>query len=165
MPRTTLIGPDVDTPDHVTVPEDGTALRWTLVATVVLVTAIAPLATDLYVPAFPRVADDLGGTATQVQLTLTTFFAGMALGQLVGGPVSDRRGRRGPLLAGLVVLSAASVVCAMTPDGKAARAALPYSASRRDWRIAVGFKCWLLGKYCIYVNLPVGNLGKKLNVS
>lgn len=115
MPRTTLIGPDVDTPDHVTVPEDGTALRWTLVATVVLVTAIAPLATDLYVPAFPRVADDLGGTATQVQLTLTTFFAGMALGQLVGGPVSDRRGRRGPLLAGLVVLSAASVVCAMTP--------------------------------------------------
>ena len=56
-----------------------------LVATVVFLTAIAPLATDLYVPAFPRVARDLGVGATQVQLTLTTFFVGMALGQLVGG--------------------------------------------------------------------------------
>jgi MFS transporter, DHA1 family, multidrug resistance protein len=85
------------------------------VATVVFVTAIAPLATDLYVPAFPRVADDLGATATQVQLTLTTFFVGMALGQLVGGPVSDRRGRRGSLLTGLLVMSAASIVCAVAP--------------------------------------------------
>ena len=57
---------------------------------------IAPLATDMYVPAFPLVGDDLSATATQVQLTLTTFFVGMALGQLVGGPVSDQRGRRRP---------------------------------------------------------------------
>ena len=85
-----------------------------LVATVVLVTAVAPMATDLYVPAFPRVAADLGATATQVQLTLTTFFAGMALGQLAGGPVSDRYGRRGPLLAGLAVMAFASAVCALT---------------------------------------------------
>ena len=70
-----------------------------LVATVVFLTAIAPLATDMYVPAFPQVAGDLAATATQVQLTLTTFFVGMALGQLVGGPVSDQRGRRTPLLA------------------------------------------------------------------
>jgi DHA1 family bicyclomycin/chloramphenicol resistance-like MFS transporter len=115
MPQTAATGPDVDHADDVPGPADGATLRWPLVATVVLVTAIAPLATDLYVPAFPRVAGDLGGTATQVQLTLTTFFAGMALGQLVGGPVSDRHGRRGPLVAGLVVVSAASVVCALTP--------------------------------------------------
>ena len=63
-----------------------------VVATVVFLTAIAPLATDMYVPAFPAVAADLSATATQVQLTLTTFFVGMALGQLVGGPVSDQRG-------------------------------------------------------------------------
>ena len=49
-----------------------------LVATVVFLTAIAPLATDMYVPAFPAVAADLSATATQVQLTLTTFFVGMA---------------------------------------------------------------------------------------
>src|SRR3954471_8699911 len=87
-----------------------------LVATVIFLTAIAPLATDMYVPAFPRVAGDLSATATQVQLTLTTFFVGMALGQLIGGPVSDQRGRRRPLLGALVVMSLASVVCALSPS-------------------------------------------------
>jgi DHA1 family bicyclomycin/chloramphenicol resistance-like MFS transporter len=86
-----------------------------LVATVVFLTAIAPLATDMYVPAFPRVAHDLGASATEVQLTLTTFFAGMGLGQLVGGPVSDQRGRRRPLLAATLVMLAASVACALAP--------------------------------------------------
>ncbi len=86
-----------------------------LVATVVFLTAIAPLATDMYVPAFPQVAGDLSSTATQVQLTLTTFFVGMALGQLIGGPVSDQRGRRTPLLLALAVMAAASIVCALTP--------------------------------------------------
>jgi DHA1 family bicyclomycin/chloramphenicol resistance-like MFS transporter len=87
-----------------------------LVATVVFLTAIAPLATDMYVPAFPRVAADLGGTATQVQLTLTTFFVGMALGQLIGGPVSDQRGRRRPLLIAVLVMTLASVACAVAPS-------------------------------------------------
>jgi DHA1 family bicyclomycin/chloramphenicol resistance-like MFS transporter len=87
-----------------------------LVATVVFLTAIAPLATDMYVPAFPGVAGDLSATATQVQLTLTTFFIGMALGQLVGGPVSDRYGRRHLLIAGILVMTVASVVCAATPS-------------------------------------------------
>src|SRR4051794_41884951 len=87
-----------------------------LVATVVFVTAIAPLATDMYVPAFPAVARELGATATQVQLTLTTFFVGMALGQLVGGPVSDQRGRRWPLVAAVAVMTMASVVCALAPS-------------------------------------------------
>ena len=76
-------------------PEPGSGPPRPLVATVVFLTAIAPLATDMYVPAFPQVAADLAATATQVQLTLTTFFVGMALGQLIGGPVSDQRGRRG----------------------------------------------------------------------
>ncbi|MEU4393493.1 multidrug effflux MFS transporter [Kribbella sp. NPDC023855] len=86
-----------------------------LVASVVFLTAIAPLATDMYVPAFPQVAGELSTTATQVQLTLTTFFVGMALGQLVGGPVSDQRGRRVPLLAAVLVMTAASIVCALAP--------------------------------------------------
>lgn len=86
-----------------------------LVASVVFLTAIAPLATDMYVPAFPQVAGELATTATQVQLTLTTFFVGMALGQLVGGPVSDQRGRRVPLLAAVLVMTAASIVCALAP--------------------------------------------------
>ncbi len=87
-----------------------------LLATIILVTSIAPLATDMYVPAFPRVGHDLLAGATQVQLTLTTFFVGMALGQLVGGPVSDARGRRTPLLLSLAVLTLASVACAVSPS-------------------------------------------------
>jgi DHA1 family bicyclomycin/chloramphenicol resistance-like MFS transporter len=92
-----------------------TGLTATVLATIVLITATAPLATDMYVPAFPLVGRDLGAAATQVQLTLTTFFVGMALGQLVGGPVSDRVGRRPPLLVSLAALTAASVLCAFSP--------------------------------------------------
>ena len=87
-----------------------------VVANVVLLTMIAPLATDMYVPAFPAVGSDLGASATEVQLTLTTYFVGMALGQLIGGPVSDQRGRRRPLLASLVVMLVASAVCACSPS-------------------------------------------------
>ncbi|HEY5784333.1 MAG TPA: multidrug effflux MFS transporter [Microlunatus sp.] len=86
-----------------------------MVATVVFLTAIAPLATDMYVPAFPRVAADLSATATQVQLTLTTFFVGMALGQLIGGPISDQRGRRRLLVAAVAVMTLASIACALAP--------------------------------------------------
>ncbi|WP_230119965.1 MFS transporter, partial [Arthrobacter sp. Bi83] len=87
-----------------------------LVATVIFLTAVAPLATDMYVPAFPRVSQEFGTTASAVQLTLTTFFAGMGLGQLVGGPFSDQRGRRMPLVAGTILMAVASVACALAPN-------------------------------------------------
>lgn len=93
----------------------GARLSTVVLVNVTLLTMTAPLATDMYVPAFPLVGTDLGVGATQVQLTLTTFFVGMALGQLVGGPVSDQRGRRHPLLFALVVMTLASVVCAVSP--------------------------------------------------
>src|SRR5215210_9215449 len=92
----------------------GSRLSKALLANVVLLTMIAPLATDMYVPAFPIVAGGLQSTATEVQLTLTTFFVGMALGQLVGGPISDQRGRRGPLLVSLAAMTLASVLCALS---------------------------------------------------
>ncbi|MDQ0921946.1 DHA1 family bicyclomycin/chloramphenicol resistance-like MFS transporter [Pseudarthrobacter sp. W1I19] len=92
------------------------AVPATLVATVIFLTAVAPLATDMYVPAFPRVSADFGTTASAVQLTLSTFFAGMGLGQLVGGPFSDQRGRRLPLVAGTVLMAVASVACALAPN-------------------------------------------------
>src|SRR4051812_31979105 len=96
-------------------PTSTAALSASVLGTIVLITAIAPLATDMYVPAFPLVGRDLDASATQVQLTLTTFFVGMALGQLVGGPFSDRVGRRWPLLVALAALVAASVVCSFSP--------------------------------------------------
>jgi DHA1 family bicyclomycin/chloramphenicol resistance-like MFS transporter len=109
-----------------------------LVATVIFLTAIAPLATDMYVPAFPRVADDLTATATQVQLTLTTFFAGMGLGQLIGGPVSDQRGRRRPLIAAIVVMTAASIVCALTASIGVMMVARLVQGFSGGWAMVIG---------------------------
>jgi DHA1 family bicyclomycin/chloramphenicol resistance-like MFS transporter len=109
-----------------------------LVATVIFLTAIAPLATDMYVPAFPRVAGDLSATATQVQLTLTTFFVGMALGQLIGGPVSDQRGRRRPLIAAIVLMSLGSIVCALTPSIGVMMVARLVQGFSGGWAMVIG---------------------------
>ncbi|MFG1921039.1 multidrug effflux MFS transporter [Cryptosporangium sp. NPDC048952] len=81
-----------------------------------LLSAIAPLATDMYLPGFPTMADELGTDAASVQLTLTTFMAGLAIGQLVIGPLSDRWGRRRPLLIGAAVCVIASALCAVAPN-------------------------------------------------
>lgn len=135
-PDCEYLGDQPDThPQH---SQDRARLTSGLVATVVFLTAIAPLATDMYVPAFPRVAGDLNGTATQVQLTLTTFFVGMALGQLVGGPVSDQRGRRRPLLAAVLVMTVASVVCALTPTIGVMMAARFVQGFAGGWAMVIG---------------------------
>jgi DHA1 family bicyclomycin/chloramphenicol resistance-like MFS transporter len=75
-----------------------------------------PLCIDTYLPAFPSIGRDLHSGASQVQLTLTAVLLGIALGQLMIGPISDRLGRRPPLLVGLAAFSAASLLCALTPD-------------------------------------------------
>ncbi|WP_171169389.1 multidrug effflux MFS transporter [Streptomyces sp. I05A-00742] len=87
-----------------------------LTAALVLLSFVMPLATDMYLPAFPRMTDDLHTDASGVQLTLTSFLVGMGLGQLVLGPLSDRLGRRLPLLTGGAVCVAATVLCAMAPS-------------------------------------------------
>ncbi|MFG3657099.1 multidrug effflux MFS transporter [Streptomyces sp. NPDC047706] len=94
------------------------ALRRTgLLVTLVLggLTATPPLAMDMYLPALPDVTRALHAPAATVQLTLTACLAGMAFGQLVVGPMSDRWGRRRPLLAGLAVYVVATVLCALAP--------------------------------------------------
>ncbi|MDF3297266.1 multidrug effflux MFS transporter [Streptomyces tropicalis] len=78
-------------------------------------TATPPLAMDMYLPSLPQVTRSLHAPAATVQLTLTACLAGMALGQLAVGPMSDRWGRRRPLLAGLAVYVAATALCALAP--------------------------------------------------
>jgi MFS transporter, DHA1 family, multidrug resistance protein len=78
--------------------------------------AIGPLTIDMYLPAFPSLAEDLGADDAGVQFTLTGMLAGLAFGQLFLGPVSDAVGRRRPLLAGLVLHALASLLCAVAPD-------------------------------------------------
>jgi len=79
-------------------------------------TATPPLAMDMYLPSLPQVTDSLHAPAASVQLTLTACLAGMALGQLLIGPMSDRWGRRRPLLAGLAVYVVATVLCGLAPS-------------------------------------------------
>ncbi|MFI9718564.1 multidrug effflux MFS transporter [Streptomyces sp. NPDC052396] len=78
-------------------------------------TALPPLSMDMYLPALPEVTDALGSPAATVQLTLTACLMGMALGQLVVGPMSDKWGRRSPLLTGLVIYVLATAACAFAP--------------------------------------------------
>ncbi|GIM97715.1 Bcr/CflA family drug resistance efflux transporter [Paractinoplanes toevensis] len=80
------------------------------------VTAIGPLSIDMYLPAFPAIADDLGVSAAQVQLSLTACLVGTALGQLVCGPLSDRWGRRRPAIAGLAAYAILSFLIAFAPS-------------------------------------------------
>ncbi|WP_157475570.1 multidrug effflux MFS transporter [Parafrankia sp. EUN1f] len=77
--------------------------------------AFGPLATDLYLPALPELADDLGATDSAAQLTVTACLVGLALGQLVVGPVSDRFGRRRPLIIGVGAFAVMSALCALAP--------------------------------------------------
>ena len=77
--------------------------------------ALGPLTIDMYLPAFPRIAEDLSAGDSAVQLTLTGMLLGLATGQLVIGPLSDSFGRRPPLVIGLCTHAVASVLCAVAP--------------------------------------------------
>ena len=78
--------------------------------------AFGPLSMDMYLPGLPSLTRDLGASASTGQLTLTGCMLGIAAGQLFVGPLSDARGRRGPLLTGLVGFVAASLACAAAPS-------------------------------------------------
>jgi len=87
-----------------------------LVVVLGAVMAIGPLSIDMYLPAFPELARDFDASDSVVQLTLTACVMGLALGQLLIGPLSDRFGRRLPLLAALITYAAASVLCSLAPS-------------------------------------------------
>ncbi|MFG2692565.1 multidrug effflux MFS transporter [Kitasatospora sp. NPDC048407] len=118
-------GPTVDADGDQTVPAapgrpdsiSGAPSKAPFVAATVAVlgslAALGPTTTDLYLPALPELTADLHSTAPAAQLTLTGSLLGMAAGQLLFGPLSDRIGRRRPLLAGLALYTVASVMCAL----------------------------------------------------
>lgn len=105
------------TPDRVpqAVPDTrGDRLRLVLVLGSLI--ALGPLTIDLYLPALPTITSELLTTSATVQLTLTGTLAGLALGQLLIGPLSDRLGRKRPLLAGAAVHVFASLLCIVAPN-------------------------------------------------
>lgn len=87
-----------------------------LVVILGVMSAFGPLSIDLYLPALPLIARDFAVDASLVQQSLSLFFLGLAAGQLAYGPLADRFGRRPPLLGGIVLYFAASLVCALAPD-------------------------------------------------
>jgi DHA1 family bicyclomycin/chloramphenicol resistance-like MFS transporter len=78
--------------------------------------AIAPFSVDMYLPGFPAIARDLRTDVSYVGLTLTSYFIGLSIGQLMFGPVIDRFGRKKPLMVGLLVYILAAVGCAFSPS-------------------------------------------------
>ena len=76
-------------------------------------TAFGPMSIDMYLPSLPTLQVALGASAAQAQASMSTFFAGMAIGQFFYGPASDRFGRRPPILVGAVVYIIASIGCAL----------------------------------------------------
>jgi DHA1 family bicyclomycin/chloramphenicol resistance-like MFS transporter len=78
--------------------------------------AVGPAATDMYLPAFPAVEANFATTPGTAQLTLASWFAGLAVGQLTQGTLSDRFGRRMPLLIGFVVFALSTIGCALAPS-------------------------------------------------
>ena len=94
----------------------GMPTGWRQVALIGSITIVGPLCIDMYLPALPEINRDLHASASAVQLSLTACLIGIATGQLLFGPVSDRLGRRPPLLAGLTAFTIASLACAAAPN-------------------------------------------------
>jgi DHA1 family bicyclomycin/chloramphenicol resistance-like MFS transporter len=90
-----------------------------LVVMLGLVTAIGPLSLDMYLPALPEIAGDLRVPPAQVQLSLTACLIGLAFGQVIFGPLSDRWGRRRPMIAGVAAYAVLSLLCALAPSAPA----------------------------------------------
>jgi MFS transporter, DHA1 family, multidrug resistance protein len=85
-----------------------------LTALLAALSAIGPLTTDMYLPSLPDIARQLSASTAQVQLTISAYLIGFAVGQILYGPVSDRHGRKPVLLAALALYCVASLVCALS---------------------------------------------------
>src|SRR6266571_5820159 len=83
-----------------------------LTAVLALLTAVGPLSVDMYLPSLPDIGRELATPPAQVQLTISFYLVGFALGQIVYGPMSDRHGRKPILLVALFLFGAAGLACA-----------------------------------------------------
>ncbi len=89
---------------------------WLLFVILGSLSAFMPVAMDMYLPALPEIGRQFGADSGVAQLTLSSFFVGVAIGQFVYGPASDRFGRRPPLFAGSALFVLSSIGCALSPN-------------------------------------------------
>uniref|UniRef100_A0A5Q5BP96 Drug resistance transporter Bcr/CflA subfamily n=2 Tax=unclassified Mycobacterium TaxID=2642494 RepID=A0A5Q5BP96_MYCSS len=108
--------PHVDENPALSAPVPVAPSRARMIVVLGALVALGPLTIDMYLPALPSIADELSVSSSVAQLTLTGTLAGLALGQLLVGALSDSLGRRRPLMAGIVLHMLASVLCMLAPD-------------------------------------------------
>ena len=96
--------------------ENSAKVSFILVVFLGMLTAITPLATDLYLPALPIMPGELNTTASNIQMTIGVMTFGVALGQLFGGPISDTMGRKLPLIVGNLLCVISGIICAFAPS-------------------------------------------------
>lgn len=106
-----------------------------------MISAMSPLSTDMYLPGLPQLQADFGVSASLAQLTLTMTMAGMAIGQVAGGPLADRYGRKGPLLLGMVGFFLMSTAC--------------YLAESIYWFLAFRFAQGFCGAFGIVISRAI----------
>ena len=99
-----------------TTPADPPIFTRAALAVLIVASGLAPLATASYLPALPQAQASLGATPVSMQFTLTATIVGVALGQLVFGPLSDRTGRKGALLVGVALFVLAGAAIAVSPN-------------------------------------------------
>ncbi|WP_240759845.1 multidrug effflux MFS transporter [Lichenicoccus roseus] len=87
-----------------------------IIVLLALLTAVGPISTDMYLPAFPAMKAELMARPGEAQITLAAWFLGLSVGQITHGPLSDHYGRRVPLLLGTALYTIASIGCAMAPS-------------------------------------------------
>ena len=96
--------------------ENSAKVSFILVVFLGMLTAITPLATDLYLPALPIMPGELNTTASNIQMTIGIMTFGVAIGQLFGGPISDTMGRKLPLIIGNLLCVISGIICAYAPS-------------------------------------------------
>ena len=96
--------------------ENSAKVSFILVVFLGMLTAITPLATDLYLPALPIMPGELNTTASNIQMTIGVMTFGVAFGQLFGGPISDTMGRKLPLIVGNLLCVISGIICAFAPS-------------------------------------------------
>lgn len=85
--------------------------QWIVILILSLLTALEPLSIDLYLPGFLKISEAFSTSVSSVQISLSTFLAGFAIGQLIWGPLADKFGRKKPILISLIIFIVASVAC------------------------------------------------------
>jgi DHA1 family bicyclomycin/chloramphenicol resistance-like MFS transporter len=133
--------------------QDGQMPVW-LIILLGSLSAVGPLSTDMYLPAFPTLERSLGSGSGSAQITLAAWFVGLAVGQFTQGPASDRWGRKLPLLVGLAIYTIGSIGCAVSHD--------LWSFSACRFLAALGGSAGMVIPRAIVRDVATGTQGAKL---